>query len=128
MSLRACKCRFENDKYFHQTGFLLALEVTHTHMNYKSTYCTPVRCWQVLEKARRSICHLRHLLEKSSGNTGLLLTKITSLNTDTLQQRGHREQKVAEGIKKRKPRMTKLPLPPSPSPISPGTVSKNVKM
>lgn len=56
----------------------------------------PVRCWQVREEARRSICHLQHLLEKNSGNTGPLLTKITSLNTDTLQQRGHREQR--EGI------------------------------
>lgn len=117
--------RFENDKYFQQTGFLPAIEVTHTHI-YKRAHI-PVRCWQVLEEAKRSICHLQHLLEKSSGNMGPLLTKITSLNTDTLQQRGQWELKLVEGIKK-KNRKTKLPLLPSPSPIGLGRVSKNVKM
>lgn len=54
-------------KYFQPTGFLLAIEVAHTHMNVKTHI--PVRCWQVLEEARRSICHLQHVLGKSSGNT-----------------------------------------------------------
>ncbi len=52
----------------------------------------------MLEEARRSICHLQHLPEKSSCNMGPLLTKITSLNTDTLQQRGQWELKLVEGI------------------------------
>lgn len=125
MSLRVQKCRFENDKYFQQTGFLFAIEVAHTHLNVRAHIL--VRCWQVLEEARRSICHLQHLLEKGCGSTGPLLTKITFLNTDTLQQRGHWEQKLVEGSKKTSQK-TKLPLPPSPSPISLGRVSKNVKM
>lgn len=83
----------------------------------------------MLEEAKRSICHLQHLLEKKSGNMGPLLTKITSLNTDTLQRRGQWELKLVDGIKKKKKNSkTKLPLLPSPFPIGLGRASKHVKM
>lgn len=59
------------------------------------------------------ICHLQHLLEKSPGNMGPLLTKITSLTIDTLQQRGHWEQSLLGGFKKIQKDKT-----PSPPPVS----------
>lgn len=80
---------------------------TYTH-EYTVRAHSPARCWQVPGEARRSICHLQHLPEKSSGNTEALLTKITSLNTESVQQRGHWELKLAEGIKKYPERQNSL--------------------
>lgn len=108
MSSRVQKCRFENDKYFHQTGFLLVIEVGHSHMDIRTHI--PARCEHVLQEARSSICHLQHLLERSCGEMGPLLTKIASLNTDTAQQTGHRETETCGGeLKKKKSSKTKLP-------------------
>lgn len=76
------------------------------------------------------ICHLQHLLEKSPGNMGPLLTKITSLTTDILHQRGHWEQSLVGGFKKNPGRQNSL-FPPSlqsPSPVNLGRMRKNVKM
>lgn len=121
MSSRVQKCRFENETYFQ---FLLVIEVEHTHMDIRTRI--PARCWHVLEEARRSICHLQHLRERSTGNMGPLFTKISSLNTDALQQTGHWEQKLVEGSRKKNPGRQNSLFPPPPSPIS--RISRGVKI